>query len=161
MMRIVEHWRHRERLTTLLDTINRKVQESRLIATDQRNQESNLIFLFLSCATIGAVFMSCGFCFAIFCKSVFTGERYFTLALPVDRDPYSPVWWSEVGFIVFGQTYCALLYSLMDSILIDPCMQLAFLFRVQYDQILSLSKKDKDTTGKFVAIVKELVLLKK
>lgn len=160
-LRIVENWRHRGRMTSLLDTINMKVRRSRIVASHQRNLESNHLFLLLSITTIGAMNLSCGFCLAIFFKSAFTGERYFTLALPVEREPYSIIWWMEVLFILFGKIYCSILYANLDSILIDPCLQLAFLFRVEYDKILTLSPKDESITNKFVAIIEELVKLKK
>lgn len=48
----------------------------------------------------------------------------------------------------------------MEGILIDACLQLAFLFRLEYDKILNLQPSDPEANQKFGDVVRELVELK-
>lgn len=160
-LRIVENWRHRTRLTVLLDSINTKYQVSSSAATRDRILESNKLFLLISWATIGGMVSVYVISFLFACYAVVTGEQYFTMALPVERAPYSAVWWCGVviNFCVTG--YCGVFFTLMEAMFMDLCLQLAFLFAVEYDQLLNLPPTDVTCTQKLVAIVAELEELKR
>lgn len=159
-MRIVENYRHRERLTNILLVINIKVQSSRLVASPERVLESNRIFFIMTWATIFGIFLSVAFSFTLTIKSIFTEQLYFSLALPFDRPTFSWKWWCEAFFIQLVIIYCGLLFSLMEGMLLDLCLQLAFLFRVEFDKIRALSSSDPQCTWKLKASIEELVHLK-
>lgn len=159
-MRIVENYRHRDVMSFILTEINAKVKRSRLVASQERNNESNKLFLFLSWASILGTFIIVGFAFTVTAGSVVTGEKYFSLALPFERPYLSLSWWVEVLVIQFVTMYCGIFFSLMEGILIDAALQLTFLFKVKYDNILNLQPSDPDANQKFGAVVSELVELK-
>lgn len=159
-MRIVEHYRHRQRLTDILQAINIKVQSSRLVASPERILKNNRIFCIIAWATIFGVFVIAVFSCTLTIKSVFTEQQYFSLALPFVRPTFSWKWWCEAFFIQIVIFYCGLFFSVMEGIVLDMCLQLAFLFRVEFDKIQALSSSDPHCMWKLKASIEELVQLK-
>lgn len=156
-----ENWRHRERMTTLVETINEKVKQFRVVASPLRNKERNRLYLILTWVMLYSLCPMFSFILFIGGHTIATGKLYFTMALPVADPPYGLVWWCEVALVEIVIIFGTISYTLTDALLIDTALQLAFLFRVQYDQLLKLSPIDFDLGQKMLAIVEELEDLKK
>lgn len=160
-MRIVENWRHRTRLTLVLNTIDQKIQLGRSVATGEMSQRSNFLFLLISWAGIVGLTMIIVFSIGMFSYATVTGELYFKMALPFNRAPYSIVWWCELVFSTLVVAFCGIIYNLMECMLIDIVMQICFLFGVEYDKLRSLSHTDCTSHRKMAAVAVELESLKR
>lgn len=158
--RYLIYWRQREELTVLIDVVNAKVHRYRPEASDRRIKESTFLFWFLSWCTIASLVFVGLYMLAVFFVSVITGKHFLIMALPFERVPYSPVWWAEVIFIQIVLIHMSISYTLIEAIIVDLGLQLAFLFRMQHGKVLAISPRDP-STRKFVAVAAELVELKK
>lgn len=163
MNKFVHCWRHRERLSILLETVTKKVELSQREASPERKAEANNLFLLLSWATI--VVLAGGFLLStpIVIYDVFTGERYIQLAFPKafgEVTPYSTPWWIECGYTLYIFIISNLNYTTIDAILLDAILQVGWLFQIQYDKLENLIPTDEQLNVKFGKVVAELVELK-
>lgn len=160
-MKIVENYRHRQRITLLIDTINKRVKLARLVASPRRIQESNNLFLFVAWCVFGCFCNAVVFCLSIMAYCVYTGNQYLDIYLPVEVASYSWIWWGQAVYFLWLSIQSFLIVSFMDAMLIDLALQLAFLFRVEYDRLLTLSGTAEVHERTFVEVARVLVELKK
>lgn len=160
VMRCVEGWRNREKITRFLKDINHKVQRAREVASEKRLKENLTLHVYLAWAVIVAIGALTAMYIMGLIYTIYTAEFEFEMALPVEMPPYSLAWWINILFSLLVMWYCAFLYTIFDGIYMDAIIQLAFLYQVEYDRLKTIRGSDAEVKRTLVSIFCELRELK-
>lgn len=160
-LRFIINWKNRDQLTTLLRRINVKVQSAK------RNAKMDLVrtlirqYLLMSWQVITfSIVAPIYYFFMLLLYPLYTGEPYIKLALPGEAPTYSFMWWLQVWATELTLIYSFPFFIFMEGIYLDSAIQIAFLYRVQYDQLEDLEEGREDVSKQLVSISKELQKLK-
>lgn len=157
--RMLQNWRKRHILTSILKEVNEKVQKSRSIATWEQNKKSNDLHLMLCNLTIIELALTISYSASLGITTLITGEFYYPMAVPWKGESYSFSWWFEFVFIQIHLIYFSLYYPLMEATVVDPILQISYLFGVQYDKLANYRGTEWDKN--FNEVAKELHNLKR
>lgn len=129
-------WTKREKLSNLILEINRRVRLSRSTASEKLQQFSIRQYLFLAKIIVAVVAIPACMCVSIYTYTLVTVEQYYKLALlPFERPPNSATWWIE-GIVLRIVIYLSnIIYSSSECMWIDLILQLAYLYKVEYEQL--------------------------
>lgn len=154
---IINLWKC-NKLTAIVQAINKKVILARANATQELSSERIYAHLVLSWFIIIGIIMGCVFTIVIFFYSCITGVQYIVLW---DSPQYSWSWWTSVVYTEVSCFYCFFHFSFCDNQVLDCIIQLAFLYRVEYNKFKYISTTDERLArDQLVEIYKELVALK-
>lgn len=160
VLRCVEGWRNREKITRFLGDLNHKVQRARAKASEKRLKENLTLHIYMAWAVIGAILALAEMYIMVFIYTIYTAKFEYEMALPVEMPPYSLPWWINILFSLVVMSYCAFLYAIYDGIFMDAIIQLAFLYQVEYDRLGTISGSDAEVKRTLVSIYCELRELK-
>lgn len=160
VLRFIQCWRHREKLTQILKIINQKVQVARRVATEERLKENLKLHIHMAWATITGIILLTAMYIMRLIYTIWTADYEFKMALPFEVVPYSASWWIEVAVNQVVLWFCAFLYTIFEGLFMDAVIQLAFLHRVQYDRLRNLSSSRAPVKGTLISIYRELEELK-
>lgn len=147
----------RDKLTALVKSINEKVEVARQIASPELLQVhlKQYVLVSLIIVVVG-IFLGLSFVLVITLYNIITADMFFKLALPYERLPYSFGWWFEMLYSDYSIVFGFVLYSQKEGMLLDCALQIAFLYRVQYDKLRSLSGTERGVKSAFIAACNEL-----
>lgn len=160
-VRFVDNWRNREKITTLLRTINGRVQESRKVASDQLQGELLGQYKLAIVAILTAIFLGVFFVVSMVILYLITGNLYFVLIPPEVFSGIGIGYWLQMVCSSVVVMYCMTFYALFDGMWLDCVLQLTFLYRVQYERLTNLSGCDSSVKSQLIAVFKELEALKR
>lgn len=133
-------WTKREKLSNLILEVDRRVRLSRSNVSEELHKFSIQQYLFFAKVVVAVMALPACMSASIFMYTLVTGEQYYKLALPFDRPPYSPAWWIEAIICQIAISLCNIIYSISDCMWIELILQLAYLYKVEYEQLDRIGK---------------------
>lgn len=151
---------NRKLMSETISVLDDKVRLARTTASEELRALNVFQYLVLSKVTMAAVVMGKCVTMSLMVFAIITGEPIFQAELPFERPTYSAIWWTDQFVTQAIMWLCSFLSSIIDGIYLDCIFQVTFLYRAQYEQLLTLGKSDETDHAKFVTGVEELVQLK-
>lgn len=160
VVRCVEGFRKRERVTRLVENIDKKVKVARTSADRENLGKSLYLYICLAWAIIMANFSLAIMVVMILIYTIYSGEFEFEVNLGYEVNTFGPTWWVEVAINQLVMVYCSLLYTIYEGIFMDILLNLTFLHRVQYDRLKTCSGSETEVNRTLVSVYCELKELK-
>lgn len=151
----------RKKLTGFLKLLDAKVQVARKEASPERLKKELKIYVFL--IWIIAFSLSNIVVWLLFSSfyTIFFNQFMYKMALPFESPHFSFVWWAEIVVNNIATFSCIMIQNSFEVMTMDSLIQMAFLYRVQYEKIRSLSGTDAHIKRQICEICRELGSIKK
>lgn len=160
IVRCVEGFRKRERLTRLVEHVNKKVKVARAFADKESLENNFFLYICVAWSVIVANIAIITMSFMILIYTIYTGDFEFQVNLGYEVSTFDPTWWAEVAINQIVMVYCSILYTIYEGIFMDILLNLSFLHRVQYNRLKNCDGSETEVNRTLVSIYCELQELK-
>lgn len=157
-LRLYLNSKNRAKISKALYKINEKVKEVKGDCSAELLLQRRLQYLSLSWICIAGIVVGFFLCTVSACYSLYSGHQFMELW---ESEEFSWGWWSNIVFTEATLLYAVIYYTLSDALAIDCALQLAFLYRVQFEKVSKIhpSKGHSSTVRDLVNIHKELMIV--
>ena len=156
-IRFILNWRNREKITNVVASINDKVQLAKEECNPAmlENWRYNYWMLFRVAAIAYA--MAFALSVVVLVYPILSGNHILVMWT---SEFHSLSWWGHVALASTITLYCSTYYNLSDVQAMDCVLQLAFLYRVEYEKIPRISTNEESARTQIINLYKELLSLK-
>ena len=155
---MVLNWRNRDKITKVVNRINEKVKVTKKESSEGLLQERRTNHLILVCVTVFGPLM--GVFYLVFSSAFAILTKHQLMELWACEFNTWP-WWFNLIYSEVVLLFCSNYYTQSDGQGLDCPLQLAFLYKVQYEKILGIYEDDHHlATLQLISVAKELEILR-